>query len=430
MHEWMDRHPKEVHRQGRIQALAGLYDIFENRMTSLILEGKEVRARCLTYLRSDYSPPTPSLDNEASVLAKDVYMVNDESLVRVEFDVVISEDQSSPIYYDLTINIDEGAEGTLTKTVKVEEPGHQVIIFDLADVYPPMTPTHQVTIDTVIKLEETDPLPYFGLSSDTLIYIDTKLRKGESSDVPRNPLLLTCSDIINLVDSLTSKKVTPIRHSFDAHSEFRLKDTPNISGSETGPIIKNDIEVADTFNLGDTAELETKRKNRITLELSDSISLGDTVETNIERLILVEIEIDSTGNEGSVYGAGLYKSGTEVTLEATPTVSGDTVEWYVDDTLVYTGDTLVVTVTGNIKYKVKFSSGSEDPVADASIVGKFDALANHKSFNDPTASVWQNIQIDWPLIDTDECGYSADGKSDTFDAIANGGNSENWINRK
>lgn len=132
-------------------------------------------------------------------------------------------------------------------------------------------------------------------------------------------------------------------------------------------------------------------------------------------VVNITVSPDST-DTGVVSGAGTYNDGDTVTLYAMPTNDTSVIEWFKDGELLGTGNTLDIVVTEDVVYEVKFTL-----VDYNGLVASFDALKNNGSEFDISTTIWHNLLIKYPIIDTTDDGFVSNGLVASFDAIENTG---------
>ena len=179
------------------------------------------------------------------------YKVNDQSLVRVSFSYTGNSEVTTDDEIEVTIKIQDGKEGTLKKTVKLDNMS-TVVEFDLSEVYEENTPTHQVTIEAVW---DTDVQVVIN-SESVNITVDTKPRPNESSAFEKLPILLRVSEVISVNDGLNYATVR-----YEAGNEKMISIDELISLYDNATIaseaINNKyIEIAETMTLGELIEME------------------------------------------------------------------------------------------------------------------------------------------------------------------------------
>lgn len=220
------------------------------------------------------------------------YNVNDMSIVRVSFGYTGNSEKKPEDEIEITIKIQDGKEGTLSKKVKLDNIS-SVVEFELSDVYPVDTPTHQVTIEAVW---DTD-VQVFINNDSVNITVDTKPRDSESSAFEKLPILLRINEVLSVKDDLS---YAVIRR--DAGSEKIIGIDELIGLHDNAEIIvkalsNKYISVMDTMTLGEFIEIELINKTPETEGLkllNETMTLGDVVSILKVFINSVESKISET----------------------------------------------------------------------------------------------------------------------------------------
>ena len=179
------------------------------------------------------------------------YKVNDQSIVRVSFGYTGSADVTPTDKVKVKIKIQNGNEGTLEKEVVLDNISQEVE-FDLSEVYPEGTPTHQVTIEAEWDSEKDIVIKPGSVN----ITVDTKPRDNESCDFVKLPIILSLGEVVNIDDKLNYVVVS----------------------RESGGGGDKILSIDEAMSLYDEAEMLIKDIKKKYIKVLDSMTLAELLE--------------------------------------------------------------------------------------------------------------------------------------------------------
>lgn len=362
------------------------------------------------------------------------YPVNNSTKVKVEFDIQVSPEMESPADIHMKIKLADGNEGELEQTFTVNSSGHVIFEYLLDETYEVDTPTHNVSIEAEYWVSEngsnepTDEM--IAATSKILISVETVTNNEDDMSVSPSTVYLNCSDKINLTDEVEFIGRTLNDQNIEVDDFIDLFEQAVTELKESGEI--GDLETGDWINLVDSILIELKGSNKLSIEAFDTFEITDDTDYISQVVYDVNAIVDPEYPGGSITGTGRYNEGTTASLAAI--FAGDyIVEWYENDTLIYTGEVLEFIVDRQYSLTVRFKSKS--PVIDLPFVTdclalRFDAILNYNG-NHADSHFWTDFRRK-ATVSKDSLGFSDDAYLARFDAINNTSSghdtsSFNWV---
>lgn len=374
------------------------------------------------------------------------FFVNDQSIVHVQVKVFNQVIVPPDAKQDCSIYINEGQEGEMHQTVRAES-GEWVHQYDfyLDKLYPPMTPTHEVTIKAQIKNNYFSVLAEKGIK----IWVTTKPRLDENIDLYDNHTkfknILETLEVEDFCECTMESKKELTRV---IEEQTGITDFIDLLLERKGDIseeLQELIDIRDFIDITKVTLVNIESDSAENIEFSDGVEYklvhlqyiyNDTIEElNVEEavdvklkppsLVTVEVSPDTPYGTADKSVEVIYEN--YHTFKAYPN-SGYSTEWYIGDVLVGTLDSLTILVTDPITLTVLFIGEEvEIPYIKDGLTGSFDTLLNTGTGYRNDITIWKNLVYVQPEIDTDEDGFVI-GVTDFFDGLNTG--NQIWKNSK
>ena len=300
-------------------------------------------------------------DDEEARLPDMKFLVNDLSTVHVQIKCYNQLEIPDFALTSCSIYINDGLEGELHTTVKPEG-GIYVheFQFKLDKIYPPNTPTHEVTIEAIIKSNFYSILATDGI----MVWVTTDFRLTDGT-VPDNKIKISNHyDSLDFEDYYELERLTKRTITLELEEALGIEDFYELVKKVKG---SSNVDLTDIFDINDFYELEKIR-------LSES-KASDYSEEEIDDELVVSL----------VHLTYLYKD--------------------IEDILDF--DDFI---------EIELIAGGEDPdkpIETNGHIGEFDALADNRR------TIFRNQLIKYPVFNVSSIGYISENSIGSFDALAN-----------
>ena len=246
----------------------------------------------------DDATQNPGTDNEAvtyDVNATDKFMVNDRSIVYVEFMYYTPTELTADGKAKCIISIQNGLEGTLVDIIDINPTmGSAQFIYELDQIYAPGTASHEVTIDCVISSKET-----MTIGGKVTIRVETKVTTDDKKDPSINYNFNKSTELVKLNDDIRlsfKNNYLPSTNDFLIVTDiFRLwfESTPQpiyISNTEeiaVLDIIRNIINnvMVDYYRIGEQITVDEIVRKVLEYHFGSEIHLSNVDTATIESVI-------------------------------------------------------------------------------------------------------------------------------------------------
>lgn len=387
----------------------------------------------------------PVEEEETDELKNMRFMVNDQSIVHV---LVKSYNQMAVPDFAKTscsIYIDDGTEGEMHQTVT---PGGGEWVYEfqfhLDKVYPPNTPTHEVTIDAVIKTNFYSVLAKDG----TTVWVTTKYALSDSES-PKPTLFIDNKDqleindyveveilkkrelaiyvedtlgIDDFYDWLIKQKGAMNLHLYDLIDLRDFYEKTVIKTSETSSLVSEEQEIADELTVS-LVHLEY-----VYSDICDELNMEDYVELFIPAHFLITGHVNDD-SFGSISGLGDYLEETYCTLTANINDGYKVKGWYINNQLVSEANTYTFKVVSSVDvYLVlELINPGDLPVPLDGQTDMFEALFNKNKEYSSNTTIWHNLLETYPEIVVNEDGIVSGSLTDSFDGMNQA--ADKWPNK-
>lgn len=252
----------------------------------------------------------PGTDGEAvtyDVNATEKFMVNDRSIVYVEFMYYTPTDLTEDGKAKCIISIQNGLDGTLVDLIDLNpEMGSARFIYELDQIYATGTASHEVTIDCVISSKEA-----MTIGGKVTIRVETKVTTADEKDLETNYNFNKNNELISLNDDIRlsfRNNFLPSTNDFLIITDvIRLwyESTPQpiyISNTEelsVLDVIRNIINnvMVEVYRIGEQITIDEVVRKLLEYHLGSEIHLSNIDTATIESVVRDILKNASTNKQ-------------------------------------------------------------------------------------------------------------------------------------